>query len=229
MPAQVENRVGGIGVPLLRLEDRQLLAGLGRFSDDYTMLSMCHVVMVRSPHAHARIRSIDFSRALVLPGVLAALTGADAVADGLRPMPHNTDWVGPPDAELRLPDGFQVDTAENYPLPPAIVRYVGEAVALVVAETVAAATNAAELVDIDYEVLPALADARDAMLPGAPLVWPDCPNNLSLTCEVSDDPATTRAFEQAAHIVTFDGWAHRVIGSLKRWFDLRFSPSYEVV
>ena len=179
-----------------------------------------------SSHAHASIRSINVSRALELPGVLAALTGADAIADGLRPMPHNTDWVGLPDAELGLPDGFQIYTVENYPLLPTIVHYVGKAVALVVAETVAAAANAAELVDIDYEVLPALADARDAMLPGAPLVWPDCPNNLSPACEVGNEPATTRAFEQAANIVTFDGWAHRVTGSLKRWFDLRISPSY---
>ena len=182
-----------------------------------------------SPHAYAGICSIQYSRALELPGILAALTGADAVAGGLRPMPHNTDWVGSPGAELGLHDVFQAYTAENYPWSPAIVRYVGAAVALVVAETVAAAANAAELVDIDYEVLPALADARDAMLPGAPLGWPDCLNNLSPACEVGDEPATTRAFEQAANIVTFDGWAHRVIGSLKRWFDLRFSPSYGVV
>ena len=83
----MENRVGGIGVPLLRLEDRQLLAGLGRFSDDYTTLSMFHAFMIRS--AHARIRSINVSRALELPGILAALTGADAVAGGLRPVPYN--------------------------------------------------------------------------------------------------------------------------------------------
>ena len=224
-----ENRAGGFGVPLLRLEDRQILAGLGRCYNDYTTLSMCHAVLVRSSHAHARIRSIDVSRALELHGILAALTGADAVAGGLRPMPHNTDWVGSPDAEPGLHDVFQAYTAENYPMLPAIVRYVGEAVALVVAETFAAATNAAELVNIDYEVLPALADARDAMLPGAPQVWPDFPNNLSPACEFRDELATTRPFEQAAHIVTFDGWAHRVTGSLKRWLDLRFSPSYGVV
>ena len=84
-----ENRVDGIGVPLLRLEDRRLLAGLVRFSDDYTSLSRCHAVMVRSPHAHARIRSINVSSTLELTGVLAALTGADAAAGGLRPVPYN--------------------------------------------------------------------------------------------------------------------------------------------
>ena len=105
---------------------------------------------------------------------------------------------------------------------PAIVRYVGEAFVLVVAVTFAAGTNEAELVNIDYEVLPALADARDAMLPGAPLVWPDFPNNFSPAREVGDEPATTRAFKQAVHVVTFNGWAHRVTGRLKRWFDLSF-------
>ena len=107
---------------------------------------------------------------------------------------------------------------------PAIVHYVGEAVVLGAVETVAATTNAAELVDINYEVLPALADARDAMLPGAPPVWPDFPNNLCLVWEVGEDPATTPDFNKAAHIVTFDGWVHCVTGSLKRWFDHRFSP-----
>ena len=87
------------------------------------------------------------------------------------------------------------------------------------AETATAAVNAAELVDIDYEVLPALADV---MLPGAPLVWPDFPNNFSPAREVGDEPATTRAFEQAAHVVTFNGWAQRVTGRLRRWFDLSF-------
>ena len=183
---------------------------------------MCHAVLARSSHAHARIRSIDVSRALELPGILAALTGADAVAGGLRPMPHNTDWLGSPDAELGLHDVFQAYTAENYPMPPTIVRYVGEAVVLGAVETVVATTNAAELMDIDYEVLPALADARDAMLPGAPQVWPDFPNNLSPACEFRDELATTRAFEQAAYIVTFDGWDHRVTGSLKTGFDLGF-------
>ena len=150
------------------------------------------------------------------------MTGADAVAGGLRPMPHNTDWVGSPDAELGLHDVFQAYTAENYPMLPAIVRYGGEAVVLGAVETVAATTNAAELVDIDYEVLPALADARDAMLPGAPQVWPDFPNNLSPACEFRDELATTRAFEQAVHFVTFDGWGHRVTGSLTTGFDLGF-------
>ena len=169
--------------------------------------------MVRSPYAHARIRSIDVSLAMASPGVIAVLTGVDAAADGLNPIPHNPDWVGPPDATLRLPPGFEVFVTENTALPLDTVRYVGEAVAMVVAETVAAAADAAELVDIDYDELPSVVHARDALAPEAPQIWPACPENLALTCEVGDGEATERAFAEAAHMVKFDSWVHRVTGS----------------
>ena len=168
---------------------------------------------MRSPYAHAKIRAIDAAPAQALPGVIAILTGADAAADGLGAIPHNPDWVGPPDATLRLPDGFEVFVTENTPLPLDTVRYVGEAVAMVVAETAETAADAAELVDIDYEELPAVVHARDAMAPEAPRVWPGCPENLALTCEVGDAEATERAFATAAHVVKFDAWVHRVTGS----------------
>jgi len=173
---------------------------------------MCHAVLVRSPHAHAKIKTIDVSGALEVSGVLAVMTGADALADGLGPMPHNTNWIGPPDVELRLPDGFDVFTTEHHPLPTAMVRYVGEAVALIVADTAAAAADAAEQVDVEYEILPSVVNARHAMLTDAPQVWPGCPKNLSLTCEVGDELAAERAFGIASHIVKFDGWSHRVTG-----------------
>lgn len=169
--------------------------------------------MVRSPHAHATIRAIDIGPALAVPGVIAVLTGADAAADGLGPMVHNTDWTAPPDAALRLPDGFAVYATRHLALPADTVRHVGEAVALVVAETAAAAADAAELVEVDYLTLPAVVDARAAMAPGAPLVWADCPGNLALTCQVGDAEATGRAFAEAAHVVSFDGWAQRVTGA----------------
>lgn len=169
--------------------------------------------MVRSPHPHAKIRAIDTSLAMAVPGVIAVLTGADAAADGLGPIPHNPDWVGPPDATLRIPEGFDVYVTENTALPIETVRYVGEAVAMVVAETVAAANDAAELVDVDYEILPAVVHAREAMRPGALQVWPHCRDNLALTCDVGDEEATKRAFNAAAHVVKFDGWIHRVTGS----------------
>ena len=213
MPTKSPNRASVIGAPLRRTEDIRLTTGHGIYTSDVAPDGQCYAVLVRSPHAHAKIRAIDTTDALAAPGVLTVLTGADAVADGLRPIPHNPDWMGPPDATLRLPDGFDVFISPNHALPPDIVRYVGEAVAMVVAETLAAAADAAELVDIDYEPLPTIVDARAALAPGAPQIWPDCPGNLALTCEVGDKDATDRAFEDAAHIVTLDSWVHRVTGS----------------
>ena len=213
MSVQSPSRADGIGAPLARVEDRRLLVGQGKFSSDFSTADICHAAMVRSPHAHAKIRAIDVTSAMAVPGVLAVLTGADAGADGLGPIPHNPDWVGPPDATLRLPDGFDVFVAENNALPLDTARYVGEAVAMVVAETAAAAVDAAELVEVDYQELPAVVHARDAMAPCAAQVWPGCAENLALTCEVGDRDATERAFAAAAHVVAFDGWIHRVTGS----------------
>jgi carbon-monoxide dehydrogenase large subunit len=203
----------GIGAPLSRLEDRRLITGQGRFSADILPQACCFAAFTRSPHAHATIRAIDISAALTVPGVIAVLTGADAAADGLGPMPHNTDWTAPPDATLRLPPGFEVFATQHMALPVDTVRHVGEAVALVVADTADAAEDGAELVDVDYAPLPAVVDARAAMVSGAPLVWPDCADNLALTCEVGDKAATERAFAAATHVVAFDGWAHRVTGA----------------
>ncbi|MDP6346603.1 MAG: xanthine dehydrogenase family protein molybdopterin-binding subunit [Alphaproteobacteria bacterium] len=213
MPTPGPSRAGVIGAPLPRTEDRRLLTGQGRYSSDLFPGSLCHAAMVCSPYAHAKIRSIDVSLAAAAPGVIAVLTGADAVTDGLGPIPHNPNWEGPPDATLRLPPGFEVFVTEHAVLPVDRVRSVGEAVAMVVAETAAAAADAAELVDVDYEELPSVVDARDALAPEAPRVWPACPGNLALTCEVGDGPATERAFAAAAHVVKFDTWVQRVTGS----------------
>ena len=201
-----------IGKPRRRAEDRRLVTGQGRYAGDFAPDGLTHAFMLRSPHAHARIRKIDTSRAAALPGVLAVLTGADAAADGMEPIPHNPDWTGPPDVELRLPEGFEVTVTPNLPLPVDIVRYCGEAVALVVAETAAIAADASELVRVDYEPLPAVTAARAAMADGAPQLWPDCANNLALTCEVGDREAADAAFAQAAHAVTLESHIHRVNG-----------------
>lgn len=213
MPTKGPRRADGIGAPLPRTEDQRLLTGQGRYAGDFHPAGMAHAALVRSPHAHARIRSIDGRAAVSLPGVLAVLTGADAAADGIGPIPHNPDWAGPPDAELRLPEGFAVYLTDNTPLPRDTVRFVGEAVALVIAESAALAAEAAELVAVDFEPLPAVVHARDAMAPGAPQLWPDCTGNLSLTCQVGDQSAADQAFAEAAHIVTLDSWIHRVTGS----------------
>ena len=213
MPKGGPTRAQGIGAPLARVEDFRLTTGNGRYTSDFFPEGLCHAVMVRSPHAHAKIRAIDTSQAAALPGVRAVLTGADAAADGLGPIPHNPDWTGPPDVELRLPAGFEVYRTENIPLPLDTVRYVGEAIALVVAETAAIAAEAAELVEIGYEALPAVVHASDALAADAPRLWPDCPGNTALTCEVGDRDSADRAFAEAAHIVKFEGWVHRVTGS----------------
>ncbi len=201
-----------IGKPRRRVEDRRLVTGRGRYAGDFAPERLAYACLVRSPYAHARICGIDSSRAAALPGVLAVLTGADAAADGMGPIPHNPDWRGPPDAELRLPEGFEVTLTPNPPLPVDVVRYCGEAVALVVAETAALAADAADLVNVDYEPLPAVTDARRAMTEDAPQLWPDCHRNLALNCEVGDREAAEAAFAAAAHVVTLDSHIHRVNG-----------------
>jgi aerobic carbon-monoxide dehydrogenase large subunit len=206
-------RRDGIGAALPRSEDRRLITGRGHYVSDLFPPGLCHAAVVRSPHAHARIRSIDISRAASLPGVLAVLTGHVAAADGLGLIPHNPDWTSKPDAELRLPTGFDVYLTPHAPLPIALVRYVGEAVALVVAESEALAIEAAEHVEVDWEPLPCVVTVRDAMAPNAPRLWPGCAGNLPLTCEVGDQGATDRAFADAAHVVRLDTWIHRVTGA----------------
>ena len=202
-----------IGAPRRRVEDRRLVTGQGRFTDDFAPEGAAHAFVVRSPHAHARIRAIDTSRATALPGVVAVLTGADAERDGLQPIPHNPDWAGPPDVELRLPDGFEPAVTQNLPLPVELVRYCGEAVALVIADTAARAADAGERVVVDYEPLQALTEARAAMAEGAPRIWPGIADNLALTCEVGDRTAVDAAFARAAHVVNLSSWIHRVTGA----------------
>lgn len=205
-------RRDGIGTALRRTEDRRLLTGRGRYAGDLFPPNLCHAALVRSPHAHARIGSMDVSRAASLPGVLAVLTGHDAAADGLKPMPHNPDWTGPPDVELRLPSGFEIYVTPNTPLPTEIVRFVGEAVALVVAESEALAAEAAELVDVEWEPLPSVVAVREAMREEALRLWPDCHRNLPLTCDVGDQTACDHAFAEAAHVVRLDSRINRVTG-----------------
>ena len=211
--AQRTSRQTGIGVALPRSEDFRLLTGRGNYAADLICPEACHAAFVRSPHAHAVIVGIDIRAAQAMPGVRAVLTGADAVADGLGPIPHNTDFSSPPDAQLRLPPDFKAFVTAHAALPADRVRFVGEPVAVVIADSAAEAEEAAEHVAVDWDVRPAIVDARQAMTPGTPLVWEACVGNLALTCEVGDKAATERAFEAAAHVVRFEGWAHRVNGT----------------
>jgi aerobic carbon-monoxide dehydrogenase large subunit len=197
----------GIGQPVRRKEDFRLLTGRGSFADDVRLPELAHAVIVRSPHAHARIVSVDKGAALAAPGVLAVLTGADYIANGLAPVPHNAGLMGPPDVSVRL-RGLEPITTRDYPMPPDKTRFVGEPVAMVVAESIDQAKDAAELFEIAYEPLPAVTKAADAVKPGAPRLWDDAADNLCIDIEVGDEAATTAAFRRAAHIEQ-SRWARR--------------------
>jgi len=189
-----------IGQPILRNEDRRLLTGRGEYSDDINMEGQAYAVFVRSPHAHARIVNIHGAAAQALPGVLAVLTGADWVADGHAPIPHSPIPSGTDGLGMNEEKWSKVFVGRNYPMAPERPRFVGEAVAMVVAETAALAREAAELVTVDYEPLPAVALTEEAVADGAPKVWDEIPGNVCLDTTFGDCAATDRAFEAAHHV-----------------------------
>ncbi len=201
----------GIGQPVRRKEDVRLLTGKGRFADDLALPGLAHAVIVRSPHAHARIVSVNKAAAVGVPGVLAVLTGANYIADGLGPIPHNAGILAPPDVAVR-PRGLATIATPHWPMPHETVRFVGEPVAIMVAETIAAAHDAAGQLEIAYEPLPAVVRAVDAVKPGAPRIWDEAPDNVCIDIEVGDEAATANAFTRAAHVVRLETWAQRVTG-----------------
>ena len=157
-----------VGKPIPRKEDRRLVTGKGRFSDDFNLPGQAYAAMVRSPYPHARILNIDVTEAVKSPGVIAVLTGADVLADDLAPIPHNPVPHTKYDMKLTAPDGGAPFTGPHYLLPADKARHVGEAVAMVVAETHNQALDAAEAVEVEYEVLPFVTHVLDAIKPGAP-------------------------------------------------------------
>jgi aerobic carbon-monoxide dehydrogenase large subunit len=201
-----------IGQPVRRREDLRLITGNGSYADDVNLPGQAYAVMVRSPHAHARIRAIDTEAAMAAPGVLAVLTGRDVVADGIKPIPHKVWSQHPAEVALEGREGFKTFTAPHYPLPPDKVRFVGEAVAMMVATSVAAAKDAAELVEIDYDVLPSVTDTREAASPGAPVLFEAAGSNVVVDGELGDAAGTAAAFARAAHVVKFDTWVQRITG-----------------
>src|SRR5262245_34294187 len=196
-------RANGIGQSVRRKGDFRLLIGKGRFGDDLLLPYQAHATFLRSPHAHACILGVDKTAALAAPGVLAVLTGADYAAAGLGPIPHNPGLSAPPDVQARLCNGPPIAT-RHYPLPADRARLVGEPVALVVAETIAAVKDAAELVEVTYDPLPAVVRAADAMSAGATVLWDEAPDNVCIDIEVGDAAATAAAFARAAHVVRLD-------------------------
>jgi carbon-monoxide dehydrogenase large subunit len=182
-----------LGQPVSRFEDPRLLRGGGRYVDDMVLPRMAYGHVLRSPHAHARIRSIDTAKASAAAGVLAVLTGTDWEASGWRDLPSATG--------NRRRDG----TPAYQPRFPALVKdrvcWVGDYVAFVVAETRHQAADAAELIEVEYEPLPSVVSTEDAAQPGAPLVWDEAPDNISFVYLEGDKPATDTAFASAAHVV----------------------------
>ncbi|HXA94401.1 MAG TPA: xanthine dehydrogenase family protein molybdopterin-binding subunit [Candidatus Dormibacteraeota bacterium] len=191
-----------IGQSVHRLEDPRLIQGLGRYSDDVDLPRQAHAVVVRSPHGHARIRSIDTAAARRAPGVLTVLTGADLAADGLGPLPT--------DGGRKRRDGSPAFPTPRPALARDRARHVGDPVALVVAETPQAAADAAELVAVDYEPLPAVTGAVSATRPGAPAVWDEVADNVAFVWEAGARDAVARAFAGAAHVTRLDFVVTRV-------------------
>jgi len=182
-----------IGQPVRRFEDPRLVKGHGRYVADMTFPGTVFGYVLRSPHAHARIRSIDTAKAKAAPGVLAVFTGADYKAAGFGDLP--------------VPGGLKRrDGVPGYrPRYPALVedrvRMIGDYVAFVVAETYYQAIDASELIEVEYEALPAIVATGDAVNPGVPLVWEDCPSNIGFVQVEGDKAATDAAFARAAHVV----------------------------
>src|ERR1700675_4042861 len=173
----------GWGQPVRRKEDPRLLMGRGRFIADRVIADECHAVVLRSPHAHARIRALDAGSAREAPGVVAVLTGAELAADGIGGI--RSDFVLP-----FFPPRDGAPFPVVHPPFPALaverVRFVGEGVALVLAETAEAARDAAELIEIDYEPLAAVTGAAEAVAADAPRIWPDAPGNIAFIWEAGD-------------------------------------------
>jgi aerobic carbon-monoxide dehydrogenase large subunit len=186
----------GSGRAVRRIEDAGLLIGAGTFTDDFSMPGQTHLAFLRSPYAHARIVSIDTSPAQAIPGVLAVLTGADLVAAGVKPLPVEPMFV--------RPDGSPAATPLRPALAQEVVRFVGEQVAAVVAESAEAARDALEAIIVDYDELPVVTELGEATAEGAALVWPAATGNIAAQMKHGDAAASDAAFASAAHVVTLD-------------------------
>jgi aerobic carbon-monoxide dehydrogenase large subunit len=182
----------GVGQSVLRKEDPKFLTGRGKYVDDIVLARMTHAVFVFSPVAHADIRSIDTSAAEAAPGVVAVLTGKDYVADGMGPL-----MPGMMPEDMGGPKGHRTS---RWPMPHDRVRYVGERVAMVIAETEAQARDAAALVEVDYAELPAVARTADAVKDGAAQLYAEAPKNIGFTLKMGNEDAVEPAFARAAHV-----------------------------
>jgi carbon-monoxide dehydrogenase large subunit len=201
-----------IGQSPLRKEDHRLLTGKGQFADDNNAPGQLYAFMLTSVHAHAEIRGIELSAAKAASGVADILTGADWLADGLGPIPHNLGFSSPPDIALQNRNETDRYVAPHFPMPVDRSRHVGQPVVMVIAETLSQARDAAELVDIDYGVLPPAIDTANAANSDAPVVWPDLASNIAIDADVNDPAATHEILKRAAHLVRLKTQLSRVSG-----------------
>jgi carbon-monoxide dehydrogenase large subunit len=199
-----------VGQPLRRKEDLRLLTGQGRFSDDFHLPGEVHAVMVRSPHAHARVLRIDAARARGMPGVLGVFDGAHCAADRLAPIPHSPLPSTRYDLRLTAPRGGEIFEGPHRLLPSDKARHVGEAIAMVIAETRNQALDAADAVRVEYEELPRVTHSQDALAPGAPAVWDETPDNVLVDTRFGDSEAAQHAFAAADRVVEMEFHVGRV-------------------
>ncbi|GMP06398.1 MULTISPECIES: xanthine dehydrogenase family protein molybdopterin-binding subunit [Bradyrhizobium] len=188
--------VEGIGARVVRKEDKRFITGKGRYVDDIKLLGMTHAHFIRSPHAHAKVKGIDSSAALKMPGVVAVLTGQQIVDDKVGNL--ICGWA------ITSKDGSPMKMGAWPAMAPETVRFVGQAVAVVIAESKNLARDAAEAVVVDYEELPAVADVHAAIKSGAPQLHPEAPGNQVYDWVIGDEGATDAAFAKAANVVKLD-------------------------
>jgi carbon-monoxide dehydrogenase large subunit len=187
------------------LEDQRLLTGKGAFIDDKPADDTLWLYVLRSPHAHAKIKSIDTKAAAGMPGVEAIYTGADLIKDDIGTIPTLSIFM--------RPDGKPMTVPPRRLLAHEIVRFAGEPVAAVVAASRVEAQSAAEAIELDYEVLPSVVDPLEATKPGAPVVWPEAPDNIVAAMSYGDAAAAEAAFDEAAHTISLDLVSQRLVPS----------------
>ena len=193
----------GLAQSVRRVEDPRLLRGGGRYTDDIVLPNMLHGIVVRSPHAAAKLGTIDTTAAASVVGVKAIYTAADLSTDGIGPLPCA--------APVQNRDGSDMANPPHFALAQGAVRHVGDPVAFIVADTGAAARDAAELVTVDYDIQPSITDLAHVTDTGAPLVWPNVKQNIAFDWGIGDKAATDALFASAAHVTQLTVVNNRVV------------------
>jgi len=195
--------VEGIGASVVRKEDKRFITGKGRYVDDIKLVGMTYAQFIRSPHAHAKVKSIDASAALKMPGVLAVLNGKELVEDKIGNL--ICGWA------ITSKDGSPMKMGAWPAMAPETVRFVGQAVAVVIAESKNLARDAAEAVVVEYEELAAVPDIKAAIKPGAPQLHPEAPGNVVYDWALGDEAAVKAAFAKAANVVSLELTNNRLV------------------